>query len=220
MSNLTNRRVAGVTVAVGAAVLFALIAERVTYGGPLAFDTQVAAWLLTHGEPRFSRFMWQITQLHGSLVVGIYALIVASILAWKRQWHWLGAVGLIVHGGLAMNVVLKQLFQRARPPSHDPQLVWTIYGFPSGHTAAATLFYGLLAALVMSRIRGWLVRIACVLFAAMLVTLVGMSRVYLGVHYPSDVLGAVAWSLAWIALWLTVIDAVRERRAPPASPTR
>lgn len=184
------------------------------YGGPLAFDTQVAAWLVAHSAPGFSRFMWEITQLHGSLVVSIYALIIAGILAWKREWRWLGATALIVHGGLAMNVVLKHLFQRARPSSHDPQLVWTVYSFPSGHAAAATLFYGLLAALVMSRFDGWPVRIACVLFAAMMVTLVATSRVYLGVHYPSDVLGAVAWSLAWIALWLSVID------VQPASPTR
>lgn len=214
------QRVAGITVALGAAALFALIAGRVMHGGPLALDAQASAWLIAHGTPPFSRFMWQMTQLHGSLVVGIYALIVAGILAWKRRWHWVGAVALIVHGGLVMNIVMKQLLQRARPPAHDPQLVWTIYSFPSGHTAAATLFYGLLAVLAMSRMRGWLARTACVLAAAIMVTLVGTSRVYLGVHYPSDVIGAAAWSLAWIAFWLTVIDASRERRAPAALPAQ
>ena len=80
--------------------------------------------------------------------------------------------------------------------------MFATYSFPSGHTAGTTLLYGVVAAYVGYRIRTATARAACTAIWLVAVVLVGSSRIYLGVHFMSDVLAAVTWSLAWLALCL------------------
>ena len=98
--------------------------------------------------------------------------------------------------------MLKNVFQRARPDPHHPPLMFATYSFPSGPTARTTLLYGVLAAHVGYRMRTHTARAACVATWLVAVVLVGSSRIYLGVHFMSDVLAAVTWSLVWLALCL------------------
>lgn len=137
----------------------------------------------------------------------------AALLWRRRESHWLPALGLAVPGGLLVNVLLKQLFQRARPVFEDPLLTLSTYSFPSGHTAGATLFYGMVTAYVFSRTRSTRVRVACVVCWALLVALVGFSRMYLGVHYFTDVVAAITWSLAWLAVCVMLARRVGTRRS-------
>ncbi|WP_395406963.1 phosphatase PAP2 family protein [Pseudoduganella sp. UC29_106] len=90
----------------------------------------------------------------------------------------------------------------------EPLLTLATYSFPSGHTVAATLFYGLLACYLVMRGRRWLP----VAGATLMVLLVACSRMYLGVHYLSDVLAAVAEGVAWLAICVTGMSTWRRRR--------
>ena len=94
----------------------------------------------------------------------------------------------------------------------EPILRLSTYSFPSGHTAAATLFYGIIAAYLVCRAQAWPVRAAVMLVAALLVLLVGASRIYLGVHFFSDTLAAVAESCGWLSVCLTAGATLRRRR--------
>jgi undecaprenyl-diphosphatase len=89
-------------------------------------------------------------------------------------------------------------------------LTLSTYSFPSGHTAGTTLLYGIVAAYVFSRTRNPRLRWGCVAVWILMVVLVGFSRLYLGVHYLTDVVGAVTWSLAWLGL---CVIAARELQA-------
>jgi undecaprenyl-diphosphatase len=91
-------------------------------------------------------------------------------------------------------------------------LTLTSYSFPSGHVAAATLFYGLLATFIIVRLEAWRWRVLVAQLAFLLIALVALSRVYLGVHYRSDVLAAIAESVAWLAFCLSAVHALRLRR--------
>ncbi|WP_307731059.1 phosphatase PAP2 family protein [Pseudoduganella chitinolytica] len=110
-------------------------------------------------------------------------------------------------------MLLKHVYQRARPVFDEPFLTLATYSFPSGHTAAATLFYGLLASYVVTTNPSWRMRMAAVAGAVCMVLLVALSRVYLGAHFVSDVLAAMAESLAWLAICITSVSTLRRRRA-------
>lgn len=115
---------------------------------------------------------------------------------------------LAVFGGMALNFLLKNLFLRQRPHFNDAILTLTSYSFPSGHTMMATVFYGTLCALAASRTRDWRCRALAIFGAAILISLVGFSRIYLGAHFLSDVLAAIAEGLAWLAFCLIAVEVI------------
>lgn len=194
--------------------LFLAVAEDVASGDPLVIlDARIATWLHAHASPGLTKFFLLVTYVHGLVPIGAFTLVLAGVLAWQRDWYWLLRVGLVVPGGIVLNSLLKQAYQRARPGFDEPLLTLTSFSFPSGHTAGAVLFYGMLAAVVMSRLDGRGARAACILLAVLLVALVGFSRMYLGVHYLSDVVAAACASLAWMAFCLGAVHALSLRRA-------
>lgn len=200
----------GALVLIGAAWLFGSIAEDVVNGDPLTVvDANIAAWFHAHAVPAVTLSMLLITNLHGTWGIMVLSLLMSLFLIWKRAWHWLLALVLVVPGGMLLNVLMKHAFGRARPMFAEPMLTLTTYSFPSGHVAAATLFYGLLAAFMISRIEAWRWRLLTALVAFLLVVLVGLSRIYLGVHYLSDVLAAFAEGIAWLAICLTAMHTLK-----------
>jgi undecaprenyl-diphosphatase len=91
-------------------------------------------------------------------------------------------------------------------------LTLTTYSFPSGHTAAATVFYGLVACYLVRRVPGGPKRAAVIAACCLMVMLVALSRMYLGVHYLSDVLAASAEGVAWLAVCITAVSTLQRRR--------
>ncbi len=180
------------------------IAEDVRDGEPLTVtDVHFSNWLHTHGSAPLTKVMWIITSLHASVVVCAAAVLVGLYLWRRRQRYWVVALWLSVFGGLLLNKLLKLIFRRSRPQFGDVVQSLSSYSFPSGHTMIATVFYGALAAFVIANSKSWPLRIFAVAMALALIVLVAFSRIYLGAHYLSDVLGAMAEGFAWVALSLT-----------------
>lgn len=193
--------------------VFGAIAEDVFTNDPLTVvDARFSAWLQNHPVHMLTRFLLLITQLHSLLGVTVMTLAVSAYLWIKRLRIWVLTLMLAMFGGMLLNLLLKHVFVRERPHFDNPLLVLTTYSFPSGHTVMATVFYGTLCALVVSRTRRWLWRMLAIAAAAFLVLLVGFSRIYLGAHYLSDVLAAIAEGLAWLAFCLISIEKLKRRR--------
>jgi undecaprenyl-diphosphatase len=175
-------------------------------------DVQVAHWFNAHAFEPVTSLMYGVSAIHS--VAGMLVLICA--LAWylwqKQARYWLLALAFAVPGGMLLNVALKYFFQRARPVFEDPLVTLATYSFPSGHTTAATCFYGLLASYLVIARPAWSVRAGTVTLCLAMVLLVAFSRVYLGAHYLSDVLAAMAESVAWLAVCITAISTLRRRR--------
>ncbi|MFT0546216.1 bifunctional DedA family/phosphatase PAP2 family protein [Allopusillimonas ginsengisoli] len=214
----------GLRLSLGAGILIAAswafggIAEDVVTGDPITvMDLHIAQWLHEHSAPWLTQAMLTVSVLHDTRAMSIIILAFASILIWKRYWYWLLNLILIVLGGMLVNVLMKQAFQRARPTFEDPLVALTSYSFPSGHTVASTLFYGMLAALIISKTAAWSWRVWTVLLATTMVCLVAFSRLYLGAHYLSDVLAALAEGLAWLALCLTGTHTYSDQKRRSAS---
>jgi undecaprenyl-diphosphatase len=123
---------------------------------------------------------------------------------------------LVLLGGQLFNQGLKEYFKRTRPPYHEAAHA-SGYSFPSGHTMASFIAYGMLAYLLVLAIPARSIRITVVAVLAGLVVLIGFSRIFLGAHWLSDVLGGFAAGGFWLALCISAIEMVRPRRS--VSPT-
>jgi uncharacterized membrane protein YdjX (TVP38/TMEM64 family)/membrane-associated phospholipid phosphatase len=187
-----------------AGLLFLGLAWNITARSALvALDGRVAAWLHARTGGATLTFLYAVTQLHSPPAMIAMSVIFAAVLARLRQWYWILTLVAAVAGGMLVNVVLKASYERLRPHFEDPILVLSSFSFPSGHAAGATLFYGVLAAFLVSRTYEWRLRLAAVLGAICMVALVAFSRMYLGAHYLSDVLAAICSSTVWLVLCLS-----------------
>jgi membrane-associated phospholipid phosphatase len=213
-TELALRLGVGALLLIGTAWVFGAIAEDVATGDRITvLDVVLARWLSEHATPTLTPWMLLVTDLHSTIAVSCYAAVAAAALAWRRQWRRLLTVFVCVAGGLTLNVLMKLAFHRARPVLDDPLLTLTGYSFPSGHVAGSTLMYGLLVAWVFACTRSPRLRLAALLAATGAIALVAFTRMYLGVHYLSDVVAAFAEGVAWLALCLSAL-AVFWGRAP------
>ena len=194
-----------------ALLAFAVLVADLRYNGPITrADEPISKWTHDRMSEPLTSFLIVVTHLHGTLAIGLMALAAGAALAWQRQWAWLAALVLSVPGGLLLNAGLKQVFQRIRPVGESPLLALASYSFPSGHTAGATVWWGFVAILCFAWHPGLGRRAMAVALTAVMIGLTALSRVYLGVHYPSDVLAAVAEGTAWLALCFLALG-LRER---------
>jgi membrane-associated phospholipid phosphatase len=204
---------AGLLAFVLCAVLFGVLAQQVQSGAPITvLDGMVATWFHSHASRRLTLFMLAITWLHSAWGILAMTAVTAGWLYRERLNAWIVALIVTVPGGMLLNVAFKHLFRRARPHFDDPLLTLATYSFPSGHTASATVLYGFLVLLVASHVRErW--RVAAAAAGAVLaVCLVALSRMYLGVHYLSDVLAAASEGGLWLAACGTAFWCWRRRR--------
>ena len=202
----------GAAILVASAWLFGAIAEDVVSGDRITLvDLALAEWLHRHATPAVTRWMLVATHLHSTLAVACYAAGAVVWLAHRRRWRWLATVAICIGGGLALNVAMKLAFQRARPTFDEPLLTLSTYSFPSGHVLASTLLYGLCVAWVFVRTPriGW--RMLAVAGALAAIAGVAFTRMYLGVHYLTDVGAAFLEGIAWLALCLIAMTNFRPR---------
>jgi membrane-associated phospholipid phosphatase len=171
-------------------------------------DGWLAVALHANATPAATSGFELVTLLGSTAVLVAVAAAAAACLA--RLGRRLDAAFLILAlaGAEALTWSLKALFQRPRPSFDDPIATASSFSFPSGHSLVSLAVYGALAYVLLDSLRSRRTRAACVAGAAVLVTAIGFSRLYLGVHYLSDVLAGYAVALAW----LLGIATVRERR--------
>lgn len=200
---------------VGAAWGFDEIANSVTTGHSQRFDDWVVASLRNPTNPRLPCGpQWlveagrDITALGSPTVVVLMIAVVAGYLALKRRYLPLLLTLLAATSGGLLSMVLKRHFERPRPPLGSELTATFTSSFPSGHSMLSAVVYLLLGAMLARAEPRWPVKLYFVGTAMLLAFLVGASRVYLGVHYPSDVLAGwtagLGWASAWwlIALWM------------------
>lgn len=204
----------GLALAVMALLLFAGLADEVLEGDTRRFDDAVRLAIHRSASPPLTTLTRVVTSL-GSVwfltLVGL-CVVLGFLKAGRRRAALLFAITMA--GATLLNVVLKLSFRRTRPaPFFDTPLP-SSYSFPSGHALASFCFYGALAAIVTARIRSRRWRAVVWTLAALLVVPIGFSRVYLGVHYPSDVLAGYAAATVWVAV-VAVVDRLFRRGTTP-----
>ena len=199
---------AGVLVAAAFWFAFFGVVQDLLANDPLVrADLRIVAFLQTLRAPDFSQVMVLFTDLANWQIIIPGAVILALSMCLCRQWWWLTGLALSVAGEQALSHSLKWIFARDRPDLHNALIPAAGGSFPSGHALAGSIFYGFVACYVVSQTRSWLLRIAVVVGMALLILGIGFSRVYLGVHWPSDVIGSFALGPAWVATVLLILSA-------------
>lgn len=202
----------GALIIIAAGWCFGGIVEDILTGDPLTLiDTQIAEWFHRHATPAVTKAAIVITYLGSLPFLGGATLATALFLLWWRWWHRLLALALTMGGGTLLTILLKAVFYRQRPIFENPLITLPSYSFPSGHVMGSTLLCGSIAFIIASSLKAWRWRVLSILSAFLFVLLIAFTRLYLGVHYLSDVLGAMAAGLAWLAFCLTAVETFRRR---------
>jgi undecaprenyl-diphosphatase len=207
----------GAAVALVCTYAFAKLAGHVRSGGTQAFDDSVMRWIAAHQNPLVQQAMLEVTALGTGVVVAM-VIIVAAMFLWLNK-HKHSAILLLVanFGGIVLNNLLKLGFDRPRPQIFK----WGTYAasssFPSGHAMSSVIVYGTVAYLAARLQRRRASRVLTLSFAALVILLICTSRMYLGVHYPSDLAAGVIIGLAWAGFCMAILEAAQlyaKRNAP------
>lgn len=179
------------------------LVEHLTSGQGMALlDHPVARFVAVHRSASLTAVMRVVSSTGGPLVLGVVTAAAGLLLGvTRRSWGPVLIVGVTLGGSGALTLVLKAALARPRPPLRDALAPAEGYAFPSAHAATAAAAFGVLACLAAMWLRRWGAQVTVWACATTLTTLVGISRVYLGVHWTTDVLGGFAFGL----LWLTVV---------------
>jgi membrane-associated phospholipid phosphatase len=191
----------GFAIAAVTGAVFVELAERVQAGNPGLERLDQAVW---HSAPRLrspgaTRLFVLLSVLGTGVALGLLVLIVAAVLVQRGRKRWAAYLLVTAAGSLGLNLGLKALFARARPDAATA--LWQAHGyaFPSGHAMDSAAVFGALAYLVLRATRSRRIRSACVSLAACLVAAISLSRVYLGVHWISDIVAGVGAGAVWLA---------------------
>jgi undecaprenyl-diphosphatase len=175
-------------------------------------------WFHAHTSPTGLRIFVAISWLGSPAVMAGIAVAVGFVLLLRRdRLMLLGWVGAFVGVGV-LNAVLKRIIHRPRPAYATAFLHGTSFSFPSGHAMGSLVGYGMLTYLVLVLwVKRRSLQVALVIIASILILAIGLSRLYLGVHYFSDVVGGYAAGLVWLTVCITGLEIARRQRlqAPP-----
>jgi membrane protein DedA with SNARE-associated domain/membrane-associated phospholipid phosphatase len=197
--------------------IFGGITEDVLTGDPLvALDRLVLDQAIYLRTPFVTDFMTMVTGLGGSKMILGGSLIVAICLCFKRRFDDLIIYLTAICGGSLLAFILKTAVHRARPVSGTALLQVGGWSFPSGHAMMSIIFFGMITYLLIRGMPSWKRQVFAVSTAGFTVFMIGFSRIYLQVHYLSDVLAGYAGGLFWLTVCITGLEAYKRFRAATA----
>ena len=161
--------------------------------------------LISHFRtPELNQFMLFITYLAQGEIITIAVIFSLIILFLLRRWSYLRSLLVFVIGGELFVWIIKNIIDRPRPPLAEALVTETSYSFPSGHSFIAVAFYGLIVFFLFDSLKKKSLKIISLILGIILVILIGASRIYLGAHWPSDVLASYTSGLAWLTIIITI----------------
>jgi len=184
---------------------FGTLAWETLFRNTMVLFDDSFVWLIRYfANPALDKIMIIITDIGFGTS---YIVIVAAsflLLTYLKCWREMGALTICLAGGAVLSFLLKFSFHRTRPDLFRV-VQETGYSFPSGHALATMCFYGMAAYLIMRTIDSWRGRLAVMTLAVILSVAIGISRIYLGVHYPTDVIAGYAAGSMWLAFCVSLL---------------
>ena len=188
----------GLGAAIGALVFFAWLTDEVLEGETRHFDDVTRAAVHQFASPALTSLMRCISFLGSTLFLTLATIAVVLWFLYRKWRREAKLFAITMIGASLLNTTLKVAFKRPRPVPFFNLLAPESFSFPSGHSLASCCFFGALAALLTARLQGSRLRAAIWVVATLLFLLIGLSRIYLGVHYTTDVVAGFVAALIWI----------------------
>ncbi|MCK7591919.1 phosphatase PAP2 family protein [Subsaxibacter sp. CAU 1640] len=202
-------------VVVGGINLFIELTDTLKSKALADYDFQITEYVISYRSPMLTEYLTFVTHL-GDVYGYLIVLVLCSFVFFKALNRWKLMIQSIVVLALASlsNVVLKRFVDRARPDIEHLVVVETL-SYPSGHAMAAMAFYGFLSYLVYRFVKNKYLKTGLILLFMILIFSIGISRIYLGVHFPSDIAGGYIAGFIWVIFCILVFDLIEVFRRDP-----
>ena len=200
-----------IIIAIVSVVAFFQLAELLTEEQLESFDYLTTQGILLFSSPGFDTFMRGVTFFSNREFVWFPAVLLTIYFLFIKPHRWFSIkIPVVALGCASANIILKEFFNRARPLV--PDLVHASgLSFPSGHAMFSIAFYGLIIYIVWEQLSDRLTKIILTVLLTALILLIGISRVYLGVHYPSDVVAGFVAGFFWLITSIVIIRYIERR---------
>ncbi len=187
------------------------LAENVREKSPALqkIDVRIHDWTVSHRQATDTAFFGLMSTIGGPAGIAVVVGLVSIALAVLRRWRWVIYLLVTTGGGGLLNMELKRYFARARPAVAEMLRQAHGYSFPSGHAMESAVAFGALAYLAYRAARSWAWAAAALAFGTTFVLAVALSRVYLGVHWISDVAAGVTAGLVWVITTTVAYETMR-----------
>ncbi len=172
------------------------------------YDQLVTNYVISYRSPMFThyfRFMTEVGDVYGYLAVLVIVLLL-TLLVFKK-WKYVFQITLVLLLATVSNMMLKRSFDRARPDIEHWVAVKTL-SYPSGHAMSAMAFYGFLIYLIYRFKMNWILKITLIILLSILILSIGISRIYLGVHFPSDIFGGFVAGSIWVFFCILIFNLI------------
>ncbi|HVT04346.1 MAG TPA: phosphatase PAP2 family protein [Thermoanaerobaculia bacterium] len=202
---------AGLIIALVTGDQFLDLAEAFRHSTPavVKVDHGVHDWMQTHRSHPATVLFTAFTVLGSPPVMGGIVLLVAAVLFLRHRPRWAGYLLLTAGGGAALNQDLKYYFARQRPDLTVAMRQASGFSFPSGHSMGSVVVFGALAYLAWRTITNWKLRSAAFAFSLCCVLAIALSRVYLGVHWTTDIFAGISAGTLWVVTTTCAYEAFR-----------
>jgi undecaprenyl-diphosphatase len=181
------------------------------------FDTQISDYVASFRTPTLTKYFTIITDV-GDVWGYLIAFTLCAVLFYSffKRWKYTVQLSLILILTLSSNLLLKQLINRARPAAEHLVTVKTL-SYPSGHAMTAMAFYGFLIYLIFTFKFSKPLKITIITLLAFLILSIGISRIYLGVHFPSDIVGGFVAGFIWVVFCILVLNIFKIFKEDPTT---
>jgi undecaprenyl-diphosphatase len=207
-------------IVVGTLAGFLAVLDSVSeHDGLASWDQPVLLFAIAHRTAALTVFFTAVTNIGSGIGLFAVAALVCALVCWRRRSGWPALLILVtILGSVAFNNGVKDLVHRTRPST----IYWLAqpggYAYPSGHAMNSAAAYGILAFLAFQAVRALWARIAVVTTSTVLVLAIGASRIYLGVHWFTDVVGGFLAGIGWMALVIVAVGLWNLARTKLPSP--
>ncbi len=202
-------------VVVGGLNLFIELTDELKEKALALYDQQITDFIIAHRSPPLTQyfiFMTNVGDFYGYLVVLILAFIIS--LVFFKNWRYMAQTVLVLLLASISNTMLKRFVDRARPGIEHLVSVETL-SYPSGHAMSAMAFYGFLIYLFYRfKMNRWL-KYSTIILLLLIILSIGISRIYLGVHFPSDIAGGYIAGAIWVFFCILIFNLVEVFRRDP-----
>jgi len=179
------------------------------------YDNQIQDSIIAYRNPgltQYFKFVTEVGDVKGYLIVLVIVVLISAVVF--KRWKYVGQVTLVLFLATVSNMMLKRAIDRARPGIEHLVSVETL-SYPSGHAMSAMAFYGFLIYLFYKFKMNPFLKTTVIMLLSVLILSIGISRIYLGVHYPSDIVGGFIAGLIWVFFCILLFNLIEVFRRDP-----